>query len=149
MACMQMTTGLAGAVLPVRATRSAKRVVLSNAFTGKVARVGAVRPVRATATKTVTSMAFDSDWLKKDPLVFAMSFLGWTVPSSIPVSAYPGGGSLFGNLCSSIGDEMAHFPTGPALGDQFWYFLLTWHLGLFVVMLFGQIGVQGKKQGMW
>jgi photosystem I subunit PsaO len=32
---------------------------------------------------------------------------------------------------------------------QFWLYLLTWHSGLFLTMLLGQIGVQGKKTGYW
>ena len=27
--------------------------------------------------------------------------------------------------------------------------LLTYHIGLFVTLLLGQIGVQGRKQGYW
>jgi len=48
-----------------------------------------------------------------------------------------------------MGEELAKFPQGPALGDKFWLYMLTWHTGLFVVMLFGQVGVQGKKEGRW
>lgn len=43
----------------------------------------------------------------------------WVVPSNIPVSAF-GGQSLFGAFTQSIGQELSHFPTGPALGDKFW-----------------------------
>jgi photosystem I subunit PsaO len=28
-------------------------------------------------------------------------------------------------------------------------YMVTWHVGLFVTMLLGQVGVQGKKQGYW
>ena len=52
----------------------------------------------------------------------------WTIPSNIPTSAF-GGASLFGLLTSSIGEELAHWPTGPALTDKFWLYLLTWHIG--------------------
>lgn len=52
------------------------------------------------------------------------SFLGWTLPSSIPVSAF-GGQSLFGLLNASIAEELAHFPVGPALTDKFWLYLLV------------------------
>ncbi len=44
----------------------------------------------------------------------------WTVPSNIGVSGF-GGQSLFGLLTQSIGEELAHFPTGPALSDKFWW----------------------------
>ena len=50
-------------------------------------------------------------------------------------------------FCQSISEELAHFPTGPALEDKFWLYLITWHIGLFVTMLLGQIGWQGRKQG--
>jgi hypothetical protein len=57
--------------------------------------------------------AFDDDWLKKDPLVFVLGFLGWTVPSTIGVSAF-GGSSLFGLFTSSIGENMVrHSSTAP------------------------------------
>lgn len=91
---------------------------------------------------------FDSNWLRKDPTVLAISFLGWTVPSSIGVSGF-GGNSLFGLLNASIGEELAKFPVGPALDDKFWLYLITWHTGLFLTMLLGQIGVQGRKTGYW
>ena len=62
---------------------------------------------------------FEPSWLRADPLVLALGFVGWTVPSSIPVSGF-GGNSLFGLLNASIGEELALFPQGPALGDKFW-----------------------------
>ena len=100
-----------------------------------------------------------------------LGFAGWTIPSSIPVSAF-GGSSLFSLLNASIADNLAHFPQGPALDDKFWLYLITWHGGLFLVrrgsratnafafcslvppfisqtMLLGQIGVQGRKTGYW
>ena len=50
-------------------------------------------------------------------------------------------------LNSSLAENLAHFPTGPALDDKFWLYLITWHGGLFLTMLLGQVGVQGRKQG--
>jgi photosystem I subunit PsaO len=61
-------------------------------------------------------------------VVFALGFLGWTIPSSIGVSAF-GGESLFSLLTTSMGEELAHFPTGPALSDKFWLYMITWHVG--------------------
>jgi len=95
-----------------------------------------------------TGQTFDRNWLKIDPLVFGAGFLGWTVPSSIPVSAF-GGQSLFGLFNASIAENLARFPQGPALSDKFWLYLISWHVGLFVVLLLGQVGVQGRKQGYW
>lgn len=88
-----------------------------------------------------SGQAFDRNWLKTDPLVLGLGFLGWTIPSNIGVSAF-GGNSLFGLLMNSIGDNLAHWPTGPALDDKFWLYMITWHVGLFVTLLLGQVGVQ-------
>lgn len=43
----------------------------------------------------------------------------WVIPSNIPTAAL-GGKSLFGAFTQSIGQELAHFPVGPALTDKFW-----------------------------
>eukprot|EP00887_Chlorella_sp_A99_P000121 scaffold16.g121.t1 len=83
-----------------------------------------------------------------DPVVFFASFLGWFVPSNIPVPAF-GGQSLFSLLHESMLAELSHFPTGPALTDPFWLYLFLWHFGLFLTMNWGQIGVQARKQGYW
>ncbi len=64
-----------------------------------------------------SSQGFDRNWLKADPLVLGLGFLGWTVPSTIGVSAF-GGNSLFGLLTTSIGEELAHFPTGEEPSKQ-------------------------------
>ena len=40
-------------------------------------------------------------------------------PTNIAVPAF-GNQSLFGAFTKSIGEELAHFPTGPALTDDFW-----------------------------
>lgn len=85
-------------------------------------------------------------WLNKDPLAFALGFLGWTVPAASPSPSF-GGGSLFGALTESISKELAHFPTGPALDSPFWLQLVAYHLGLFLCMTLAQIGVQARKQG--
>ena len=73
-------------------------------------------------------------------------FAGWFLPSNIPVSAF-GGKSLFGLFMESISENLAHFPTGPALDDKFWLYMITWHVGLFLTLTLGQIGIQGRKQG--
>ncbi|KAI8465276.1 MAG: photosystem I reaction center subunit O [Monoraphidium minutum] len=86
------------------------------------------------------------EWLKKDPLVIGLGFLGWTIPAASPAPAF-GGDSLFGLFTSSIGENLAHFPVGPALSDKFWLYLITYHVGLFVSLTLAQIGVQGRKQG--
>lgn len=58
-----------------------------------------------------------------------------------------GGKSLFGLFSESIGQELSHFPVGPALTDNFWLYLVTWHVGLFLTLFLGQIGVRGRAQG--
>ena len=67
-----------------------------------------------------------------------ISFAGWTIPSNIGVSAF-GGNSLFGAFYERIGANLAHWPTGPSLDDPFWLYMTSWHIGLFVTMLLGQV----------
>jgi len=81
-------------------------------------------------------------------LALIVGFVGWFAPSNIAVGAF-GGKSLFGLLMGSIGENLAHFPTGPALNDPFWLYLTTWHLGLFLTLTLAQIGIQGRKQEYW
>eukprot|EP00213_Chloropicon_mariensis_P003727 CAMPEP_0197474394 /NCGR_PEP_ID=MMETSP1309-20131121/5880_1 /TAXON_ID=464262 /ORGANISM="Genus nov. species nov., Strain RCC998" /LENGTH=148 /DNA_ID=CAMNT_0043014033 /DNA_START=188 /DNA_END=634 /DNA_ORIENTATION=+ len=89
---------------------------------------------------------FPRDWLKKDNFPLIVGFLAWTIPSSIPVGAF-GGHSLFWELNQSIADLFKVFPTGPALTDPFWIYLITWHLGLFSTLTFAKIGYEGRKEG--
>ncbi|WP_439108263.1 hypothetical protein, partial [Flagellimonas lutimaris] len=72
---------------------------------------------------------FERDWLRRDLNVIGFGLIGWIAPSSIPVI---NGDSLTGLFFSSIGTELSHFPTGPALTSPFWLWLVLWHLGLFV-----------------
>ena len=51
--------------------------------------------------------------------MIGLGFLGWTIPAASPAPAF-GGDSLFGLFTQSIGENLAHFPTGPALSDKFW-----------------------------
>eukprot|EP00884_Botryococcus_braunii_P017252 jgi/Botrbrau1/420/Bobra.110_2s0070.1 len=104
------------------------------------------RARRTAASVQVRAAADGYQWLRKDPLVFVLGFLGWTVPANIPVAAF-GGKSLFGLLLESIGQELAKFPTGPALTDPFWLYLVLYHVGLFLALTLAQIGVQARKSG--
>jgi len=112
----------------------------------------AVRRVAPISRRVVTVRAagspYPSNWLNKEPLALVLGFLGWTVPSNIPVSAF-GDKSLFGLLTGSIAENLAKFPQGPSLDDPFWLYLLTWHIGLFLTLTLGQIGINGRKQGYW
>ena len=85
-------------------------------------------------------------WLRKDPLVLAIGFLGWTVPAASPSPSFDGG-SLFGGLLAETSKGLAQFPTPPSIDSPFWIYLITYHVGLFVCLTLAQIGVQGRKQG--
>ncbi|PKA65393.1 hypothetical protein AXF42_Ash005727 [Apostasia shenzhenica] len=87
--------------------------------------------------------SFERDWLRTDLNVIGFGLIGWIAPSSIPVI---NGNSLTGLFFQSIGEELAHWPTGPALTSPFWLWLITWHLGLFLVLTFGQIGFKGRAE---
>lgn len=68
------------------------------------------------------SMSFPSDWLRRDLNVIGFGLIGWLVPSSVPAID---GKSLTGLFFDSIGAELAHFPTPPALTSQFWSVTLS------------------------
>ncbi|KAG6516212.1 photosystem I subunit O-like [Zingiber officinale] len=87
--------------------------------------------------------SFPRDWLRTDLNVIGFGLIGWIAPSSIPVI---NGKSLTGLFFESIGAELAHWPTGPALTSQFWLWLVTWHIGLFLTLTFGQIGFKGRTE---
>ncbi|KAK9861746.1 hypothetical protein WJX84_011915 [Apatococcus fuscideae] len=108
-------------------------------------------PLRAQrAQRSVTRMAggetYPSNWIRTNPLVPVLGFVGWTVPTAIGVPAL-GGNSLFQLFLASIGDNLAAFPRGPPLEDPFWLYLTVYHAGLFLTIFLGQIGVQGRQQG--
>ena len=75
--------------------------------------------------------------------MIGFGLIGWLAPSSIPAI---NGNSLTGLFFSSIGQELSHFPSPPALDSQFWLWLVTWHLGLFIALTFGQIGFKGRTE---
>eukprot|EP00878_Enallax_costatus_P044317 GHUV01052801.1.p2 GENE.GHUV01052801.1~~GHUV01052801.1.p2 ORF type:complete len:102 (-),score=20.41 GHUV01052801.1:932-1237(-) len=82
--------------------------------------VRSVAPASRKLSVTVRAgQGYPNDWIKRDPLVPVLGFLGWTIPSTIPVSAF-GGESLFGLFTKSISEELAHFPVGPSIDDPFW-----------------------------
>ncbi|XP_061959027.1 photosystem I subunit O-like [Populus nigra] len=103
--------------------------------------VAARSPLRLAGTHGGKFMCFERDWLRKDLNVIGFGLIGWPAPSSIPAI---GGKSLSGLFFESIGTELAHFPTPPPLTSQFWLWLVTWHLGLFICLTFGQIGFKGR-----
>ncbi|XP_058215606.1 photosystem I subunit O [Rhododendron vialii] len=87
--------------------------------------------------------SFQRDWLRTDLNVIGFGLIGWLAPSSIPAI---NGNSLTGLFFESIGTELSHFPTPPALDSQFWLWLICWHLGLFLCLTFGQIGFKGRAE---
>ncbi|RDY01091.1 Photosystem I subunit O [Mucuna pruriens] len=57
------------------------------------------------------------NWLRADYSVIGFGLIGWIAPSSVPAI---NGKSLTGLFFESIGTELAHFPTPPALTSDFW-----------------------------
>ncbi|KAJ7948031.1 photosystem I subunit O [Quillaja saponaria] len=100
-------------------------------------------PVRVARASGGRFTCFERDWLRRDLNVIGFGLIGWLAPSSIPAID---GKSLTGLFFESIGTELAHFPTPPALTSQFWLWLITWHLGLFITLTFGQIGFKGRTE---
>ncbi|XP_024926462.1 photosystem I subunit O [Ziziphus jujuba] len=120
---------------------SPKRTSLSSGFLKpSVAVRNPLRQARASGGKVT---CFERDWLRRDFNVIGFGLIGWLAPSSIPAID---GKSLTGLFFESIGAELAHFPTPPALTSQFWLWLITWHLGLFITLTFGQIGFKGRTE---
>ncbi|XP_024396965.1 photosystem I subunit O [Physcomitrium patens] len=140
-AMASMTTpvvaGLGGSAL--LANRTSSKVQLTSAFVPRAVQVN--KPL---CVSRVT--CFNRDWLRKDLSVIGFGLIGWLAPSSLPVI---NGNSLTGLFLGSIGPELAHFPTGPALTSPFWLWMVTWHVGLFIVLTLGQIGFKGRQDGYW
>ncbi|CAM6084630.1 unnamed protein product [Calypogeia fissa] len=139
-AALAPVAGLGSSSLAVRAARS--KVQLTSSFVQRAAVRTPPQFENAISMSRVT--CFERDWLRKDLSVIGFGLIGWLAPSSIPCI---NGSSLTGLFFGSIGPELAHWPTGPALTSPFWLWMITWHLGLFIVLTFGQIGFKGRKDG--
>ncbi|TQD73096.1 hypothetical protein C1H46_041366 [Malus baccata] len=135
MATASTVTGLGSSSL------SPSRTCLSSGFVKPIVVGNPLRQVRASGGRFTCS--FQRDWLRRDLNVIGFGLIGWLAPSSIPLI---GGKSLTGLFFESIGAELAHFPSPPALTSQFWLWLITWHLGLFITLTFGQIGFKGRTE---
>ncbi|URE13967.1 photosystem i [Musa troglodytarum] len=110
--------------------------------TGFIGTRGAARnPLKLKFASGGRFTCFERNWLRTDLNVIGFGLIGWLAPSSIPAI---GGKSLTGLFFESIGTELAHWPTGPALTSQFWLWMVTWHIGLFLCLTFGQIGFKGR-----
>uniref|UniRef100_A0A2N9IS49 Uncharacterized protein n=1 Tax=Fagus sylvatica TaxID=28930 RepID=A0A2N9IS49_FAGSY len=92
-----------------------KRTCLTSGFVkSSVAVRNPLMQARASGGKFTCS--FRRDWLRRDLNVIGFGLIGWLAPSSIPVID---GKSLTGLFFESIGAELAHFPSPPALTSQF------------------------------
>lgn len=111
-----------------------------------VRNINSVR-TRSAVVTNASNNTFDDDWLKAEVPVHLLTLFGWTIPSASPCPSFENNNSLFYMLCNSVSENLSNFPTGPSLDDKFWLYLITWHVGLFMTMLLGQIGYQGRKQG--
>ncbi|XP_065865035.1 photosystem I subunit O isoform X2 [Euphorbia lathyris] len=120
---------------------SPKKIFLTSGFLKSG--VEARNPLQQANANGGRFMCFQRDWLRKDLNVIGFGLIGWLAPSSIPIID---GKSLTGLFFDSIGTELAHFPSPPALTSQFWLWLITWHLGLFICLTFGQIGFKGRTE---
>lgn len=89
--------------------------------------------------------SFERNWLRTDYNVIGFGLIGWIAPSSIPAID---GKSLTGLFFESIGAELAHFPTPPALTSQFWLvsLMLILLLSLGSSVLFWKISPLLTKQ---
>ncbi|XP_006361086.1 photosystem I subunit O [Solanum tuberosum] len=138
-ATMSSVVGLANSSLS--GFSSAKKTSLSSDFVRSP--VTARNPLRVAKASGGRVTCFQRDWLRRDLNVIGFGLIGWLAPSSVPVI---NGKSLTGLFFESIGTELAHFPTGPALTSQFWLWMVCWHLGLFLCLTFGQIGFKGRTE---
>ncbi|CAA2968161.1 photosystem I subunit O [Olea europaea subsp. europaea] len=92
-----------------------KKLNLSSGFLKSQAT--ARNPLRLAQVSGGKFTCFQRDWLRTDLNVIGFGLIGWLAPSSVPVID---GKSLTGLFFESIGTELAHFPTPPALTSQFW-----------------------------
>ncbi|KAL3335913.1 hypothetical protein AABB24_031904 [Solanum stoloniferum] len=136
---MSSVVGLANSSLS--GFSSAKKTSLSSDFVRSP--VTARNPFRVAKASGGRVTCFQRDWLRRDLNVIGFGLIGWLAPSSVPAI---NGKSLTGLFFESIGTELAHFPTGPALTSQFWLWMVCWHLGLFICLTFGQIGFKGRTE---
>ncbi|XP_010262927.1 PREDICTED: photosystem I subunit O [Nelumbo nucifera] len=134
-------TGLGSSTLSPSRITSPKRTSLRSDFVRSP--VATRNPLKQTLSSGGRFTCFERDWLRRDFNVIGFGLIGWIAPSSVPLI---NGKSLTGLFFESIGTELAHWPTGPALNSQFWLWLITWHLGLFLCLTFGQIGFKGRTE---
>ncbi|CAI9294545.1 unnamed protein product [Lactuca saligna] len=140
-AATSTVVGLATSSLSSPSSLNRKQTTLNSAFLRSTTTTR--NPLRVSHASGGKYTCFERDWLRRDLNVIGFGLIGWLAPSSIPAI---NGDSLTGLFFGSIGTELAHFPTPPALTSQFWLWLVTWHLGLFICLTFGQIGFKGRTE---
>ncbi|KAF3665306.1 Photosystem I subunit O [Capsicum annuum] len=116
-ATMSTVVGLASSSL---SGFSPKRTSLTSEFLRSP--VTARNPLRIAKASGGRVTCFERDWLRRDFNVIGFGLIGWLAPSSIPAI---NGKSLTGLFFESIGTELSHFPTPPALTSQFWFLRVT------------------------
>ncbi|KAL4430381.1 hypothetical protein ABPG77_002187 [Micractinium sp. CCAP 211/92] len=140
-----------------------------------VARTRSTRVQARSGVRVMAAQGYQ--WLNKEPIAIMAGFLGWFAPSNIQVPAFGGQslfGAFTKSIgeelahfptvrmaCSGMdvdsgfalasvqcaGTASMQRPRGPALTSDFWILMVTWHIGLFACLFWGQIGVQARKQG--
>ncbi|KAG1331042.1 photosystem I subunit O [Cocos nucifera] len=142
MATMATTSSVAaGLGSPLPLLRRSSKPTLTSGFIRP--QVASRSPLNLKLASGGRFTCFERDWLRTDLNVIGFGLIGWLAPSSIPAI---NGNSLTGLFFQSIGTELAHWPTGPALTSQFWLWMVLWHLGLFLCLTFGQIGFKGRSE---
>ncbi|XP_059593655.1 photosystem I subunit O isoform X1 [Vitis vinifera] len=115
MAAASTVIGLGSSSLSPTRSSSSKRTHLASGFVkAPVAPRNPLMQAKACGGKFT---CFERDWLRTDLNVIGFGLIAWLAPSSIPAID---GNSLTGLFFSSIGTELSHFPTGPALTSPFW-----------------------------
>ncbi|KAK6163611.1 hypothetical protein DH2020_000475 [Rehmannia glutinosa] len=89
---------------------SPKKLNLSSGFLKSP--VTARNPLKLAQASGGKFTCFERNWLRTDLNVIGFGLIGWIAPSSIPAI---NGNSLTGLFFSSIGTELAHFPTARPL----------------------------------
>ncbi|ERN16215.1 hypothetical protein AMTR_s00030p00247800 [Amborella trichopoda] len=120
MATNSLITPVAGLGTPsLSPSRSPTKLNLSSGFLSSSA---IANPFSRAKSSKGRFSCYKGDWLRTDLNVIGFGLIGWLAPSSIPAI---NGKSLTGLFFESIGSELVHWPTGPALTSQFWLVLTS------------------------
>ncbi|PXF43561.1 Photosystem I subunit O [Gracilariopsis chorda] len=139
---------ISAAPLTVSSTFSTRACSLKRtAFvTRPVARRVTAAPARTTLTPRMEFEISEGMDFELNPIVIALAFFGWVLPSSIPTTIpLTNGTGLSQAFFASMQENLARWPKGPAIDDPFWLLLLLWHVGMFATLIFGTIGYNLSK----